>query len=93
VDSGLLTDDAERVLYHALQSAQRDVAPLIRKRAYSDALRRLAELRTAVDAFFDDVMVMTEDDAVRMNRLTLLTELRALFLDVADISRLTPAQD
>jgi glycyl-tRNA synthetase beta chain len=93
VDSALLNDDAERVLYHAMQSAQKDVTPMIAKRAYTDALRRLSELRTPVDAFFDGVMVMTEDDAVRANRLTLLAELRALFLDVADISRLTPAQD
>ena len=93
LDTALLQDDAERVLYHAMQAAQKDVAPLISNRAYADALRRLSELRTPVDAFFDDVMVMTEDAAIRQNRLTLLVELRALFLDVADISRLTPAQD
>jgi len=50
-------------------------------------------LRNPVDAFFDDVMVMTDDEALRDNRLALLAELFALFLDVADISRLTPAQD
>jgi len=93
LEANLLTDDAERVLYHAMQSAQKDIAPLIGKRRYADSLRRLAELRTPVDSFFDDVMVMTDDDAIRNNRLALLAELRALFLDVADISRLTPAQD
>lgn len=91
VDSALLEDDAERVLYHAMQSAQKDVAPLIDKRAYADALQRLSALRTVVDAFFDGVMVMAEDDAVRTNRLSLLGELRALFLEIADISRLTPS--
>ena len=93
LDTALLQDDAERVLYHAMQSARQDVAPLIDKRAYADSLRRLAELRTPVDSFFDDVMVMTDDQALRNNRLALLAELRALFLDVADLSRLTPAQD
>ena len=93
LETNLLTDDAERVLYHAMQSAQKDVAPLIGERRYADSLRRLAELRTPVDSFFDDVMVMTDDEAVRNNRLALLAELRALFLDVADISRLTPAQE
>jgi len=93
LDSALLKEDAERVLYHAMQSAEKDVVPLIGKRAYTDALRRLAELRTPVDAFFDDVMVMTDEPNIRTNRLTLLAELRALFLDIADISRLTPAQD
>jgi glycyl-tRNA synthetase beta chain len=91
LDSAGLTDAAERVLFHALQAAQNDVAPLLEKRAYSDTLRRLAELRTPVDAFFDNVMVMTDDEALKNNRLALLAELRALFLDVADISRLTPA--
>ncbi|MBT8443572.1 MAG: glycine--tRNA ligase subunit beta, partial [Gammaproteobacteria bacterium] len=93
LETALLTDDAERVLYHAMQSAQSDIAPLLDERRYSDSLRRLAELRTPVDSFFDDVMVMADDEAVRNNRLALLAELRALFLDVADISRLTPAQD
>jgi len=93
LDSALLQDDAESVLYFAMQAARKDVTPLIEKRAYSAALRRLSELRTPVDAFFDDVMVMTDEPSVRNNRLALLTELRALFLDIADISRLTPAQD
>ena len=93
LDSALFTDEAERVLFHALQAARNDVAPLIANRAYGDSMRRLAELRTTVDAFFDDVMVMTDDVALRNNRLALLSELRALFLDVADISRLTPAQE
>jgi glycyl-tRNA synthetase beta chain len=93
LDAALLEDDAERVLFDALQSAQDDVAPLIDKRAYADSLRRLADLREPVDAFFDDVMVMTDDEKLRNNRLALLAELRALFLDIADISRLTPAQD
>ena len=93
LNSNLLTDDAERVLYHAMQSARKDVAPLVAKRAYGASMRRLAELRVPVDAFFDDVMVMTDDEAQRNNRLALLSELRTLFLDVADISRLTPAQE
>lgn len=93
VDASLLTDDAERVLYLAMQAARKDVAPMIQRRSYTEALRRLAELRTPVDAFFDGVMVMTDDEAVRSNRLTLLAELRALFFDVADISHLTPTQE
>ncbi len=92
VDSALLQDAAERVLFDALQSAQKDVVPLIEARDYSDALRRLAELRTPVDAFFDGVMVMVEDNALQRNRLALLVELRALFLGVADISSLTPRE-
>ncbi|MGY8795479.1 MAG: glycine--tRNA ligase subunit beta, partial [Woeseiales bacterium] len=89
VDSALLKDDVERDLFHALQSAQKALVPLIEARAYSDALRRLSELRAPVDAFFDGVMVMVDDDALQRNRLALLVELRALFLGVADISSLT----
>ena len=93
LDTSLLSEDAEVVLFHAMQSARKDVEPMIGRREYAEALRRLAELRTPVDSFFDDVMVMADDEAVRNNRLTLLADLRGLFLDVADISRLTPAQD
>jgi glycyl-tRNA synthetase beta chain len=93
LDATLLIDDAEQVLFHAMQSAKKDIAPLIQNRAYSDSLRRLAELRAPVDSFFDDVMVMTDDEKTRNNRLALLAGLRDLFLGVADISRLTPAQE
>ena len=60
-------------------------------RDYTEALSLLAGLRGPVDQFFDDVMVMADDSATRNNRLALLGELRALFLDVADISRLAIA--
>ena len=89
LDTTLLEDDAERVLYQAMESARKDVEPLVVERAYGQTMRRLAELRSPVDAFFDDVMVMTDDEDLRNNRLALLSELRRLFLGVADISRLT----
>jgi glycyl-tRNA synthetase beta chain len=65
------------------------VRPLLDERRYTDALRELAALRAPVDRYFDDVMVMVDDEGTRNNRLALLGELRALFLDVADISRLS----
>ncbi|VAX01178.1 Glycyl-tRNA synthetase beta chain, partial [hydrothermal vent metagenome] len=52
------------------------------------ALGRLASLRKTVDPFFDEVMVMADDAALRDNRLALLAQLRNLFLRVADLSRL-----
>jgi glycyl-tRNA synthetase beta chain len=54
-------------------------------------LTALAGLRVPVDRFFDKVMVMTEDQALQRNRLALLSELRDLFLDIADISQLSIA--
>ncbi len=81
--------DAEKALHNALAGARGKVRPLLEQRRYAEILNELADLRDPVDRFFDDVMVMADDQAVRNNRLALLGELRALFLDVADISRLS----
>jgi glycyl-tRNA synthetase beta chain len=81
--------DAEKALFSALAQARETVGPLLAERRYARVLGELADLRDPVDRFFDDVMVMVDDEAVRNNRLALLGELRALFLDVADISRLS----
>jgi glycyl-tRNA synthetase beta chain len=89
VKKKLLQDDAELALFSALESAREKVRPLLAVRSYAEVLNELADLRAPVDRFFDDVMVMADDEGVRNNRLALLTELRALFLDVADISRLS----
>ncbi|WP_272690337.1 glycine--tRNA ligase subunit beta [Providencia sp. PROV152] len=67
---------------------QEKLEPMFAERNYQDALVELASLREVVDAFFVDVMVMDENEAVRINRLTLLSQLRELFLKVADISLL-----
>ncbi len=88
VDESLLADTAEKALHGALVEADHAVSPLIEERTYAGALSRLAELRTHVDLFFDEVMVMADDEAVRRNRLALLATLREQFLRVADVSRL-----
>ena len=81
--------EAEKTLHNALGSARDKVGPMLEGRRYAQVLNELADLRDPVDRFFDEVMVMVDDEAVRDNRLALLGELRALFLDVADISRLS----
>ncbi|MDH3805357.1 MAG: DALR anticodon-binding domain-containing protein, partial [Gammaproteobacteria bacterium] len=83
------SEPAELALWSALGSAKEAVSPMLEDRAYTSALTTLSELREPVDAFFDDVMVMVDNEATKNNRLALLGELRALFLDVADISRLS----
>jgi glycyl-tRNA synthetase beta chain len=93
VDAQLLAEPAELALHKAMRSARRSVQPLIESRSYAEALQLLASLREPVDRFFDDVMVMADDESIRNNRLALLTELRLLFLNIADISRLTPVQE
>ena len=91
VKEKLLKEAAELELWAALKAARETLDPMLEQREYTAALSELAKLRGVVDQFFDDVMVMVEDKATRKNRLALLTELRALFLDVADVSRLAIA--
>lgn len=88
VRSDLLVEEAERTLAAELARAREAVEPLLRQRRYTEAMARLAGLRATVDGFFDGVMVMVEDDALRGNRLALLSSLRSLFLEVADLSQL-----
>ena len=88
----LLTDPAEKALAAQLESKRGSVAALLEHSQYTEALASLADLQTAVDAFFDDVMVMVEEDELRQNRLNLLKTLRDLFLQVADISQLAASK-
>ena len=90
VNDQLLNEDAERQLLEAIQTQEKKVIPLFRQGDYDEGLRSLGALQPIVDRFFDQVMVMTEDEAVRNNRVALLNRLRALFLQVADISLLQP---
>lgn len=86
VDTNLLTEQAEKDLYQALQTVSPVVTPLLQAHDYTPALTELATLRTPIDAFFDRVMVMADDADIKQNRLRLLAQLRALFISVADVS-------
>ena len=86
VDASLLAEQAEKDLYQALQAISPVVTPLLQSHDYTPALTELAALRAPIDAFFDNVMVMADDAAIKQNRLRLLAELRALFISVADVS-------
>ena len=88
VDETLLQESAERALAQALAEQTEIVMPLFAARQYKEALTSLATLRDVVDDFFDSVMVMTNDQSLRRNRLALLQQLRDLFLHIADISYL-----
>ena len=91
VKEKLLQDKAELALWSALKTTRESLQPMLEAREYTAALDELATLREVVDTFFDDVMVMADNEAVKNNRLALLAELRALFLNVADISKLAIA--
>jgi glycyl-tRNA synthetase beta chain len=86
VDS--LREEAEVRLFDAMRSMRSAVSTATEQREYANALGRLAQLRPAIDAFFDQVMVMDEDPKLRANRLALLAQLHGLFSGVADLSRL-----
>jgi glycyl-tRNA synthetase beta chain len=86
IDESLLVEPAEKNLYEALTGKMGDVAPLFDEGQYRDGLQQLASLRDSVDTFFDSVLVMSEDQGLRNNRIALLQQLRSLFLRVADIS-------
>jgi glycyl-tRNA synthetase beta chain len=86
VDNSLLKEAEEQALANAITAMAEKVAPLLAKADYQQALIELAGLREVVDQFFDNVMVMSEDDQLKINRLSLLNSLRQLFLEIADIS-------
>ena len=88
VNKELFEKDAERELYTAVRRAAGKVSEDKRGGRYQEALEEIAGLRKVVDQFFVDVMVMAEDEAVRKNRLALLSELLREFTTIADFSEL-----
>ena len=88
VDQELLEDQAERDLHSSIVDIETDVKRAAAEGEYDRVLDQLAGLRTAIDTFFDEVLVMTEQDDLRNNRLALLQTLAGMFSLVADFSRL-----
>ncbi|MGL5742650.1 MAG: glycine--tRNA ligase subunit beta [Legionella sp.] len=88
VNEQLLEEGAEKSLYVHLNKIAQAVEPLYRSADYSSLLKLLASLKDPVDGFFDKVMVMVDDDAVKANRLALLARLQNVLQGVADISLL-----
>jgi len=84
----LFGDPGEQVLFDAVLAIEPALAEEVKARSYSEALRRAAGLRGAVDRFFEDVLVMAEDESVRRNRLALLARVCGLFLSIADPSEI-----
>ncbi len=87
-DPARLVEPEEKALFERVEALAGEVGPMLEERHYGAALERLATLREPVDAFFDSVMVMAEDEGLRQNRLALLARMRNLFLHTADLSRL-----
>ena len=88
VDESLLSEDAEKKLYQTLNALSQAVEPMFDSGDYEAALSQLSSLREPVDEFFDSVMVMADDEAIKNNRIALLNTMNQLFLRAADLSRL-----
>jgi glycyl-tRNA synthetase beta chain len=91
MNESLFREPEENELASLVGEKEREVAPLFENRSYQEGLEKLASLKDPVDRFFDKVMVMDDDTELRNNRIALLIRLRALFLQVADISYLHQA--
>ncbi|MAU98019.1 MAG: glycine--tRNA ligase subunit beta [Fulvimarina sp.] len=88
VDAALLTQAEETALFAAIGTAETTLSQALQTADYERAMAGLALLRAPVDAFFDEVLVNAEDDAVRANRLALLARIRSACARVADFSRI-----
>ena len=91
VDVNLLVHEAEIKLFSSFDSIKTRVEKGISEKDFHAALNKLAALRPPVDNFFDHVMVMDKDEKVRINRLSLLAEISALFHKIADFSKIVTA--
>jgi glycyl-tRNA synthetase beta chain len=86
INASLFESDAERTLFSAIEAAQAKTAPLFAQQSYVEGLSALASLSAPINQYFDEVMVMAEDQSVRHNRLACLKRVSDLFLNVADVS-------
>ncbi|MCL2063242.1 MAG: glycine--tRNA ligase subunit beta [Candidatus Cloacimonetes bacterium] len=84
----LLKEENEIILYKHLHKINLLISPLLEKMAYREVLETIVPIGSDIDAFFDKVLVMCEDLTLRNNRLALLKEIKAVFLKVADISKI-----
>lgn len=89
VNAELFAEPAEKALFDKLVLVESEVDPLFARGDYKQGLAALAQLRQTVDTFFDDVLVVSDEEALRNNRLALLSRLRRGFLRAADISYLS----
>ncbi len=86
LNTSLLEAQEEIELNKQIEAIKGEIAPLLEEAKYGEVLQRLATLGEAINGFFDNVMVMAENERVKHNRLALLLELRSLFLQCADVS-------
>ncbi len=89
LDASILSETVEKNLYQAFLKAREKIESDLARREYESALQEMIRMKKPIDDFFDGVMVMVEDEAIRNNRLALLDGIGKLFLRIADFSKLT----
>ena len=89
LDASTLSEAAEKNLYRAFLEAKEKIESDLARREYESALQEMIRMKKPIDDFFDGVMVMVEDKAIRNNRLALLDGIGKLFRRIADFSKLT----
>ena len=87
VNPELFKEDAEKDLWETYEALKDDVAVALRKSAFLEALGIMTRLRTPVDQLFDNVEILTHDDALRENRVGLLQLISSFVLTIADFSK------
>jgi glycyl-tRNA synthetase beta chain len=89
VNENLLEEDAEKDLYRVFREVKDETAPLFESKEYQQAMKSILKMKEPVDSFFDDVMVMVDDEKLKNNRLSLLNAISGLFLKIGDFSRMS----
>ena len=89
INPSLFSEPIEKNLYQSFRKARENISRVLSQKDYETALLEMTQMKKPIDDFFDGVMVMVEDEAIRNNRLALLDEIGKLFLRIADFSKLT----
>ena len=88
INPSLFTESVEKSLYQSFLKAKENISHIFSQKDYETALLEMTQMKKPIDEFFDGVMVMVEEEAIRNNRLALLDEIGKLFLRIADFSKL-----
>lgn len=91
-DPSLFREDAEKELYGSFNNVRKDVEILLIEKRYLEAMKKIAEIRSSVDRFFDKVLVMVDDKPTRENRLRLLSKIAEMFTQIADFTKIVTAR-
>jgi glycyl-tRNA synthetase beta chain len=89
INPSLFSEPVEKNLYQSFLKARENISRFLSQKDYETALLEMTRMKKPIDDFFDGVMVMVEDEAIRNNRLALLDEIGKVFLRIADFSKLT----